>query len=431
MSDIIDDLLARGIVARFHGQGFIPHPIGVTLKKNGKLRLIWDGRFTNNYDVKFPTHLNAWSTFVSAFRHIFTAYSQVFMLKLDLHQGYWQLPVHPDSYGSFGFTWRNENLAWHRIPMGWTNSSYFFCRFTDLVAEELRRQGLRVVIVYIDDFLFLAASPAELAHAKLIALDTFNRLGLALSLDKNEEGLLVTFLGTGANGEQGCMFIPNEKIDACRALLSSWLSTLNADRNHRFLVKQILSLAGKLRSVAHMLCFGPAFCTEFFAATKGLPPNESTTIPDAMVEDLTWWAENIASWPRSRFVTRPNSLTICTWGDASAKGWGFHAFDRERWGIWADDEREESIPWKELNTVLKEVSSIGRDYPHSHIISYTDAQTVHHILAAGRSKIRRLNNLVRQLALTCAEFDIEFESIWIPRENNERADFLSKLAYSF
>ena len=200
-------------------------------------------------------------------------------------------------------------------------------------------------------------------------------------------------------------------------------------------MRDIRHLAGKASNLAKMLAYGRAFVTNFFIANDHkLKPHQVIPLPQAFANDIQWWLENISRWPRRRILFR-DAFQFFVWGDACLRGYGFwlansippSAAVAERAGIWANEDRPLPIAWKELKTILLALREFSHKFAHASVRIHTDSMVCAFILDAGRSKVPRLNNLVRSIATTCFEFDIELQVLWVPRGLNERADYLSKL----
>ena len=71
--------------------------------------------------------------------------------------------------------------------------------------------------------------------------------------------------------------------------------------------------------------------------------------------------------------------------------------------------------------------AIGKRLCNNHIQWYTDNQNIIRILDRDSRK-QDLHSLVEAVIESSNRFDIQVSSIWVPREENQMADYLSKLS---
>ena len=117
-----------------------------------------------------------------------------FFSKLDMRQGFLQIPIHPEDQGKTAFWCGNRLIAYTRMPYGLKNASAAFQRRMDY---ELRKAGLdQWAVAFIDDLL-IATDTAE-EHVEVVSrvLDVLNACGLRAHPDKSIFGAdVVEYLG--------------------------------------------------------------------------------------------------------------------------------------------------------------------------------------------------------------------------------------------
>ncbi len=168
------------------------HPMLVTPKPNGRLRVCMDPRYLNEFLVRavhpFPDVEQVFSSIRGA--KIFS--------KIDLTHGFWNLRL--DEYSSnlcvFSTPW--GRFRYRRLPFGVSPAPEVFHR---VVADVIK--GLPNVIHYIDDILIFAATREE--HDALVneIIRRLKRVGFAICRDKCSFGQsAVTFLGHRLTGDR-------------------------------------------------------------------------------------------------------------------------------------------------------------------------------------------------------------------------------------
>ncbi|PNW79026.1 hypothetical protein CHLRE_09g398141v5 [Chlamydomonas reinhardtii] len=114
--------------------------------------------------------------------------------KLDMRQGFLQIPIHPDDYGKTAFWCGNRLIAYTRMPYGLKNASATFQRRMDY---ELRAAGLdHLAVAFIDDVLIATETAEEHIEAVGKVLDALAACGLRAHPDKSIFGAdVVEYLG--------------------------------------------------------------------------------------------------------------------------------------------------------------------------------------------------------------------------------------------
>ena len=115
--------------------------------------------------------------------------------------------------------------------------------------------------------------------------------------------------------------------------------------------------------------------------------------------------------------------------DASASGCGAdisldsqHVYHK----LWDSSEASKSSTWWELAVIDFAIESFTSVLESSHVKWYTDNQAAAKIVDIGSMK-PDLHKLAVKIFAACPRSKIKFEVQWIPRSENEKADFISRL----
>ena len=95
-------------------------------------------------------------------------------------------------------------------------------------------------------------------------------------------------------------------------------------------------------------------------------------------------------------------------------------------GQWQINERGKSSTWRELKAVHNMLLSIGHSLRGHKVQWHTDNQNIVRVIDRGSTK-PDLQSLVEDIVYLCAANHIVVVPVWIPREQNQLADYLSKL----
>ena len=163
------------------------------------------------------------------------------LAKLDLKGYYNQLLVHPDSQELLGVRWKGKSYVYTSVPFGVSLACAFASWVSAELSEAMRARGIAVVISYIDDFLFAAATEELCAEALRVALELLQELGVKVAPGKTEgPAQRLEFLGVEYDTVAGATRISPRKQQKLSADLLS-ASTASVVTAH-----VLCSLAGKL-----------------------------------------------------------------------------------------------------------------------------------------------------------------------------------------
>ena len=94
--------------------------------------------------------------------------------------------------------------------------------------------------------------------------------------------------------------------------------------------------------------------------------------------------------------------------------------------LWEPSERSKSSTWRELAAIDFSLESFAPILEGSLVKWFTDSQTAARIIEVGSMKLG-LHRLAIKIFQFCAEHSIRLEVQWIPRTENEKADYISRL----
>ena len=181
----IHDMLKMGIIEESSSPWMAPAVF--VPKKNGDIRICIDYRELNKRTIKdaYPLPLPDEVQDRLAGSTVFTT--------LDLQNGYWQVPVHPQDYEKTAFC-PGPGMGlyqFRRMPFGLTGAPSSFQRVMDAIFR-----GLPFVTTYIDDVLIHSSSKQEHLDHLRQALARLKQAGLTLRGKKCHLGMAkVTYLG--------------------------------------------------------------------------------------------------------------------------------------------------------------------------------------------------------------------------------------------
>ena len=174
------------------------------------------------------------------------------------------MPVHPDNQHLLGISWNGQVYIDRALPFGLRSAPKIFTAVADALAWSLHAGGIRFVLHYLDDFLFIGApNSLEATHAAQLATITFADLGVPVAVHKTEgPSSCVTFLGIQVDTDKGQLRFPWEKLQRVRDKVQPWLHRGSHTR------KDLESLLCHLSNAAMVIRPGRVFLRSLFASCK-------------------------------------------------------------------------------------------------------------------------------------------------------------------
>jgi RNase H-like domain found in reverse transcriptase/Reverse transcriptase (RNA-dependent DNA polymerase)/Integrase zinc binding domain len=164
-------------------------PIMFIRKTDGSLRAVVDYRQLNSQSSSDGVKLPLLSACLQSMA------GRKFYSKMDLTDGYFQVPMHPDSIHKTAFTTGDgRQFQWLVMPMGLKSAPNHFCRIMHSALKHLIDQN--VCVVYLDDILIASHTFAEHVHHIQCVLDALSKVDLKAKPSKCQFAFpSVDFLG--------------------------------------------------------------------------------------------------------------------------------------------------------------------------------------------------------------------------------------------
>ena len=259
-----------------------------------------------------------------------------FMIKLDLKDAYFSIPIHPSHWKFLTFRWKQTFFQFTCLPFGLSSAPRVFTKVMKPVITYLRSLGIRMV-VYLDDMLILAHTKEELLKRRSIVLDLLENLGFLINYVKSElepaqSLILLSFL---INTIKMQIRLPKEKISQAVQEAQKLLEAQQAS------ARQLAHLIGVFSATLPAILPAPLHyrglqLLKHQALRKGgydviLPLSQEAK------DDLLWWIQNLNVVNGQPLVRDQPSLLIET--DASLMGWGAVCQEERIGGPWTVEEK--------------------------------------------------------------------------------------------
>ena len=155
--------------------------------------------------------------------------------------------------------------------------------------------------------------------------------------------------------------------------------------------------------------------------------NSYTHLSDDSIEQINFWRHNI-NMVNVKYFNTDVSCQCIVYSDASNTGYGGYSVENPysiTHGMWSESELGNSSTWKELTAVRNVFLSLIQFLAGKTIKWFTDNQNVVSNVSKGSTK-SVLQILALEIFNICIKHDVNIDMVWIPRGENERADYLSR-----
>jgi hypothetical protein len=394
-------------------------PIGVVPKKNGKKRMIMDLRFVNTFIATPQFKLETITTATKQLKPMDQ------MIKIDLKDGYFHIPIHKSHQTFLGFQWNGMFFKYKALPFGLSIAPFWFTKFLRPIVQFLRTRGFRMVS-YVDDFLFLLRGKNIEIKIKEI-LKTFRRFGLSINLEKSSlsPSTQMEFLGLILDSQSMTIQAPKKKIKDLKNMAKLLLKRLNSQLpvSKRTLAR----FTGSAIALTQAILPTRTMLFQFHKIMKKIPSWDSSTIlPTSLQSDLNWWIKYMKDWNGKMILDKSNLQLILT-TDASESGWGATFLNKRAAGFWSLKWKKKSSNQRELQAVLMALKTFASELKDSSVKVRSDNSTaVAQInLCSGRS--RGLNRILRKILNLSRSLNINLTAEYLPGVRNTLADSLSRI----
>ena len=403
-----------------------PHicsPLSVVENADKKLRLVLNLRYLNQSLQKVKFKYEDLRVALLMFTR------EDFLFKFDLKSGYHHIDIFGPHQKYLGFAWGIDNnpnyFVFTVMPFGLATACYVFTKIMRSLVKYWRGRGLRTVL-YLDDGIVAIKGKENAEHeSRQVQLD-LSKAGLIANNVKSQWVPVkkLTWLGFQIEIEEGKLSVPEQK-------LMKLVSQLTKAREARVIPATVLaSITGKVLSMA--LALGPVarLMTRNLYTMLNAKSSwyQELLVTQEALEELTFWQDHSKRFNGQNIWPEPSAVRV-VYSDASNTGYGGYCVehgDRVAVGQWSPEEASQSSTWRELRGVHLVLRAFGPKLKNSRVRWFTDNQNVVRIVLYGSRK-PILQEEALAIFATGVNNQIRLEPEWIPREENEFANYLSRV----
>jgi hypothetical protein len=298
-----------------------------------------------------------------------------FMMKLDLKDAYYAIPVHEDSQKFLRFVFEGRMFEFQCLPFGLSSAPRTFTKMVHPVVARLRSEGL----IYLDDLLIIHQREKTLRAIFHCVVELLTNLGFIVKPEKCSPAPTqqLIFLGAVIDTTQMTISLPDEKLQtivrSCQQLSETRMTS----------VKELSCLLGRMSHAAQTgVWLAPLHyrsLQRLLAQTisrLGWSPKTMLQLSAQALKDLEWWLSPTLKNYNSHDINPP-PFDMMVQTDASLLGWGATCNGQVTGGRWSSIESQQHINCLELKAALFALQAFLRRStdPPRHILLEMDNTT--------------------------------------------------------
>lgn len=283
-----------------------------------------------------------------------------------------------------------------------------------------------VSLVYIDDGI---SGAKDLLTAK--AASAIQRKDLSLSgLKANEAKTdwqprqIGQWLGFIIDTIRMIFQVPPKKLEKLKGAIkdvlnSSYISLRSIARIAGYLVSMTIALGPIARLFTRQM---------YYMIARRESWRDVITLSEPVAQELKFWLNHVDAFS-GYAIQRKFSATAIVYSDASVSGFGgFSAMVGEHVcvGHWSEFEAAQSSTFRELKAIQFILQSFSMILAHHKVKWFSDSKNSCTIVNVGSPK-PPLQGIAVHIFNLCMLHDIDLEVAWLPRKDNEKADYLSRI----
>ena len=422
VSNSITELLANRCIVKVTQKPYVCSPSSVVANAEGKLRLVLNLKYLNQFlhKVKFKYED------IRVALLMFT--KEDFLFKFDLKSGYHHLDIFEPHQKYLGFAWMEGKVLSYFVftvlPFGLATACYAFTKLMRPLVRFWRGRGLRVVL-YLDDGIVATRQEKAIQESEQVQRDLC-RAGLVANSSKSQwvPSKQLIWLGFEVDLAGGQLIVPQMKIDSlmeqmrrarcCREMPATALASV---------IGKIMSMSLALGPLARMMTRGM-----YAVLNAKISWCHHVLLMLEALKELTFWLDNIDNFSGQNIWPEASAVRV-VYSDVSGTGYGGYCVEHGghiATGKWLGDEVHQSSTWRELRAVHLVLQDLGPKLKNHRVCWFTDNQNVARIVLIGSRK-PILHEEAMAILSICLHQQIRLEPEWIPREENEFADYLSRI----
>ena len=346
----------------------------------------------------------------------------------DLKSGYHHVSINRDHQQYLGFACRfgliTRYFTFRVLPFGLSSACFCFTKMLRPLVKCWRIMGHNS-FVYLDDGVGSQPDKCSVQAASMIQRKDLRASGFVVNEQKSQwtPRQIGEWLGFIIN-------IIKMQFQNSETKVAKFKAQLNAAIQDGFITfRKLARIAGFVNSMS--LAVGPIsrlLTRQMYFAIESKPAwDHLLCISDSLLEELKFWYLNIECF-NGYSIKAPLVSSIVIFTDASEMAFGGFSACLDGSPVscmWQPGDLRTSSTYRELKAICFVLLSFVDKLYNKNVKVFTDSQTAARIVVVGISK-PHLQLLAMDIFQLCLANHIVLDILWIPREENERADLLSR-----
>ncbi|VDI13813.1 Hypothetical predicted protein [Mytilus galloprovincialis] len=422
VSKSVNELVLSGCVIEVPFQPYIVNPLSVATQKSGKRRLILDLSTLNLSVKKEKIKFEDWKIAVQYFQ------KNDYLYKFDLKSGYFHLDICPQQHTYLGFSWEDKFYCFTVLAFGLSTGPYIFTKCLRPLVKYWRKNGIKIVL-YLDDGFGMNNENNECIKDAEFVKQSLLSAGFLL----NEEKSVFTpvqkleWLGIIWDSCNFTLCIPQRRIDELFQSIHNVFREIPyiSARNLAQVTGRIISMSPVIGNITRIMT---RYCYMSIESRMSWDSYLVLESKSFVISELKFWLDNIAN-VNFKTLNQYSQSHVMVYSDASSIAAGACTVELESkifHTMWKSTEMLESSTWRELKAIELALMSYQHAFAGKSLKWLTDNQNCVRIVQAGSMK-EKLQDIAISIFSICLQKGISINIQWIPRGENSKADYISKI----
>lgn len=297
----------------------------------------------------------------------------------------------------------------------------------------------------VDDW-FLCETELAQARASMQRLCTmFEECGFAMSVDKFQFGQQIVFIGVLIDTVSMTIRFDSTQARGMRLQLLAYLERIRT--GHHLDHSTIRHVCGKLNWYAEIVQSGRLHIRAWWEYERHRADIYTGTLVQ-LVQDTQWWVDLLQTWEDQRAGTveykilsaeelqnNPRGMFVLQSDASGTDGFGYYAgyvHDKDLQYVskqWEPPLSPDATSHMFELRVLEDFLLHGCDVRDAVLVWISDNEGATWSINKGRTHEPAAHPVLRNILHQCDRYHLQIVALWVPRERNELADYLSHLAY--
>ncbi|MFO0453080.1 MAG: reverse transcriptase domain-containing protein, partial [Pseudomonadota bacterium] len=351
------------------------------------------------------------------------------MVKLDFKRAFHSVAVKEEYRKFLKIRWRGKIFQFKGMPLGLSQSPYYFNLIASSIAGELRRRGMRL-LYYVDDWIILGKSKEEAEKTARIAVELMTQLGMTMNVEKSDKkaGRKREFLGVKIDLVMMKLRIPKKKVKDLKR------EARKIKEREKVSARDLMRIVGKMVWMASIWKLMKKEMTMIqWEAKKRL--KKGWDVKEIVTEELRKVLERvvrtrIVKEDRERRIKREKVTAVIT-TDAGPRGGAAKLEVNQRvWELvmkWTKEERKESTNWREMK-VLERAMERWKELMKGRTVRWiTDSEVGASYIRKEIGKEKKLAKIAWRVRRIEVQYKIGVETKVVKGEEIEEVDKMSRI----